>query len=93
MFAALIVMQRHHVAADVQRAPFAPYGAYLAGGTGFVVTAAALVFALIPGKSVADPTFFYITVFGTLAVLTIIGVSLYANGKLRRQRLEAANHE
>ena len=68
-------------------------GAYLAGGTGFVVTAAALVFALIPGKSVADPTFFYITVFGTLAVLTIIGVSLYANGKLRRQRLEAANHE
>ena len=93
MFAALIVMQRHRVAADVQRAPFAPYGAYLAGGTGFVVTAAALVFALIPGKSVADPTFFYITVFGTLAVLTIIGVSLYANGKLRRQRLEAANHE
>ncbi len=60
---------------------------------GFVVTAASLVFALIPSESVADPTFFYITVFGTLAVLTILGVSLYANGKLRRRRLEAANHE
>jgi len=93
MFAALIVMQRRPVAAGVRRAPFAPYGAYLAGGTGFVVTAASLVFALIPGESVADPTFFYITVFGTLTVLTIIGVSLYATGKLRRQRLEAANHE
>ncbi len=39
--------------------------------------------------SVADPTFFYITVFGTLALLTVVGVGLYANGKLRRQRLEA----
>ena len=93
MFAALLAMQRHPVAEGVQRAPFAPYGAYFAGGTGFVVTAGSLVFALIPSESVADPTFFYITVFGTLAVLTIVGLSLYANGKLRRQRLEAANHE
>ena len=93
MFAALIVMQRHPAAEGVQRAPFAPYGAYFAGGTGFVVTAVSLVFALIPSESVADPTFFYITVFGTLAVLTILGVGLYANGKLRRRRLEAANHE
>ena len=44
---------------------------------------------LIPSENVADPTFFYITVFGTLAVLTTVGVGLYANGKLRRQRLEA----
>ncbi len=51
------------------------------------------MFALISSESVADPTFVYITVFGTLAVLTIVGVSLYANGKLRRQRLEATNHE
>ncbi len=90
MFAALLAMQRHPAAAGVQRAPFAPYGAYVAGATGFVVTAASLVFALIPGESVTDPTFFYITVFGTLAVLTITGLSLYANGRLRRQRLEAA---
>ena len=90
MFAALIIMQRHPAAEDVQRAPFAPYGAYVAGATGFVVTAASLVFALIPSESVADPTFFYITVFGTLAVLTIVGVGLYANGKSRRRRLEAA---
>ena len=93
MFAALLVMQRHPVAEGVQRAPFAPYGAYFAGGTGFVVTAASLVFALMPSESVADPMVFYITVFGTLSVLTILGVSLYANGKLRRRRLEAANHE
>ncbi len=90
MFAALLVMQRHPVAEGVQRAPFAPYGAYFAGGTGFVVTAASLIFALIPSESVADPTFFYITVFGTLAVLTIVGVDLYVNSKSRRQRLEAA---
>ncbi len=89
MFAALLAMQRYPAAAGVQRAPFVPYGAYFAGGTGFVVTAASLVFALMPSESVADPTFFYITVFGTLAVLTIVGVGLYANGKLRRQRLEA----
>jgi len=87
MFAALLVMQRHPAPEGVQRAPFAPYGAYFAGVTGFVVTAASLVFALIPSESVVDPTFFYITVFGTLAVLTIVGVGLYANGKLRRQRL------
>ena len=90
MFAALLVLQRHPVAEGVQRAPFAPYGAYFAGGMGFVITAASLVFALIPSESVADPTFFYITVFGTLAVLTVVGVGLYANGKLRRRRLEAA---
>ena len=47
----------------------------------------------MPSESVADPMVFYITVFGTLSVLTILGVSLYANGKLRRRRLEAANHE
>ena len=86
MFAALLVMQRHPVAEGVQRAPFAPYGAYFAGGTGFVVTAASLVFALIPGESVSDPTFFYITVFGMLAVLTILGVGIYANGVRRRRR-------
>ena len=88
MFAALLVMQRHPVAEGVQRAPFAPYGAYFAGGTGFVVTAASLVFALIPGESVADPTFFYITVFGMLALLTLLGVGLYANGMRRRRRIE-----
>ncbi len=88
MFAALLVMQRHPAPEGVQRAPFAPYGAYFAGGTGFVVTAASLVFALIPSESVADPTFFYITVFGMLALLIIVGVGLYANGKLRRNRLE-----
>jgi len=87
MFAALIVIQRHPAPEGVQRAPFAPYGAYLAGATGFVVTAASLVFALIPSESVVDPTVFYVTVFGTLAVLTTVGVGLYANGRLRRQRL------
>jgi hypothetical protein len=90
MFAALILVQRHPAAKDVRRVPFAPYGAYLAGGTGFVVTLASLVFASTPGKSVADPTFFYITVFGMLALTTIVGVGLYANGKLRRNRAEAA---
>ena len=49
--AALLVMQRHPVAEGVQRAPFAPYGAYFAGGAGFVVTFASLVFALIPSES------------------------------------------
>jgi amino acid transporter len=93
MFAALIAAQRQSVEDDVQRAPFAPYGAYLAGATGFAVTAASLVFALIPGESVSDPTFFYVTVFGMVTLLTIVGLGLYANGKLRRRRLEAANHE
>jgi amino acid transporter len=90
MFAALLLVQRHPAAKDVQRAPFAPYGAYFAGVTGFVVTAASLVFALTPGESVADPKFFYITVFGMLALATVVGVGLYANGKLRRKRVEAA---
>ncbi len=90
MFAALILVQRHPAAKDVRRVPFAPYGAYLVGGTGFVVTLASLVFASTPGKSVADPTFFYITVLGMLALTTIVGVGLYANGKLRRKRAEAA---
>jgi amino acid transporter len=90
MFLALILVQRHPAAKDVRRVPFAPYGAYLAGGTGFIVTAASLVFALTPGESVADPMVFYITVFGMLGLVTIVGVGLYANGKLRRKRLEAA---
>ena len=89
MFAALLIMQRHPAAEGVQKAPFAPYGAYFAGVTGFVITAASLVFALMPGDSVTDPTFFYITVFGGVGVLTIVGVGLYANGKLRRRRLGA----
>ena len=89
MFAALLVMQRRPTAEGVQRAPFAPYGAYLAGAAGLVVTGASLVFALIPSKSVADPTFFYITVFGTVALLTIGGLGIYANGKSRRNRLQA----
>ncbi len=89
MFAALLVMQRHPAAEDVQRAPFAPYGAYVAGSTGLLVTGASLVFALIPSEDVADPTFFYITVFGTVALLAITGVGLYAHGKVRRKRLEA----
>ena len=87
MFAALLVMQRHPTGEGVQRAPFAPYGAYLAGVTGLLVTGASLVFALIPSESVADPTFFYITVFGTVALLTIVGVGVYANGRSRRKRL------
>jgi len=41
----------------------------------------------------ADPTIFYITVFGMVAVLTMVGVGLYANGKRRRRRLGAATHE
>jgi amino acid transporter len=90
LFVALVLVQRHPAAKDVQRVPFAPYGAYLAGGTGFAVTAASVVFALSPGESVADPTFFYITVFGMLALATMVGVGLYVNGKLRRRRLEAA---
>ncbi len=90
MFAALLAMQRHLAVEGVQRAPFAPYGAYFAGGTGFVVTAASLVFALTPSESVADPTFFYITVFGIVAALTVVGVGLYASGKMRRRRLEGS---
>ena len=30
------------------------------------------------------------TVFGMLGVLTLIGVGIYANGRLRRRRIEAA---
>jgi amino acid transporter len=89
MFAALLVVQRHHAAEDVQRTPFAPYGAYVAGATGFVVTAASLVFALIPSESVTDPTFFYITVFGTVGLLIVVAVGLYANGTSRRKGMEA----
>jgi amino acid transporter len=89
MFAALLVMQGRPTEEGVQRAPFAPYGAYLAGATGLVVTGASLVFALIPSESVADPTFFYITVFGTVALLTIGGLAVYANGKSRRNRRQA----
>ena len=48
---------------------------------------------LWPSGSVTDPMFFCSTVFGTLAVLMVTGLSLYADGKLRRQRLEAGNHE
>ncbi|HJO04115.1 MAG TPA: APC family permease [Acidobacteriota bacterium] len=90
MFGALLVMQRHPAADDIQRAPFAPYGAYFAGGAGLVVTVASFVFALIPGELVEDKTFFYVTVFGMLGVLTLIGVGIYANGRLRRRRIEAA---
>ncbi len=84
MFAALIVVQRHAVSEDVQRTPFAPYGAYVAGVTGFLVTAASLIFALIPSEGVSDHTFFYITVFGMLGVFAIVGVGLYLRGNRRR---------
>ncbi len=90
MFGALLVMQRDPVPEGTQRAPFAPWGAYLAGSTGLVVTVASFVFALIPGDLVEDKTFFYFTVFGMLGVLTLVGVGIYANGKLRRRRLQAA---
>jgi amino acid transporter len=84
MFAALIVVQRHAVSEGVQRTPFAPYGAYLAGVTGFLVTAASLIFALIPSEGVSDHTFFYITVFGMLGMFAIVGLGLYLRGNRRR---------
>ena len=90
MFAALLVMQRHRAAEGTWRAPFAPYGAYFAGVAGFTVTAGSLIFALIPGESAEDPTIFYITVFGTMTLLTVVGVGLYYNGKRRRRRLGAS---
>ena len=54
------------------------------------MSAASLVFVLDSGERVTDPTFFYITVFGMLTLVTIVGVGLYAKGKSRQQRLEAA---
>lgn len=86
LFAALITLQTSGRLNEVPQARFTKYGSCLVAGIGFVVTATALVLALIPGENVEDPARFYAMVFGSLAFNLIIGTGLYVWGKRTRPR-------
>ena len=83
LFAALVRLRHAASPPDAIRVPGGAAGAWIAGGTGFLVTALSLVLALVPGESVENRTTFYLMVFGSLAGNLATGIALYLYGRRR----------
>lgn len=58
--------------------------AIIAGVVGFIVVAASVFLALVPGDDVEDPFNFYFTVLLSLAINMCIGIGLYFYAKRKR---------
>ena len=86
LFAALIKLQATGALNDAQLTPIRKIRRYVIAAIGFVVTATALVLALIPGENIESPAKFYLMVFGSLAFNLVIGAVLYLQGKRTRPR-------
>jgi len=84
LFAALIKLQGEPAQPGVIRVPGKRAGACAAAVLGLSVTAFSIFLSCWPGNDVADKTFFFETVFGTIAANLAIGVLLYVAGKRRR---------
>lgn len=87
MFASLIALQREPVAEDVIRVPGKSVGAYVLGGTGFLVTFVSIVLSCIPGAGVVDRVAFFATVFGCVGTTLLVGALIYLIGA-RRERFK-----
>lgn len=86
LFAATIKLQTANKSNDNGQTSSTRLGICLVAAVGFVVTAASLILALIPGENVESPARFYAMVFGSLSLNLIIGASLYLWGKRCRAR-------
>lgn len=87
LFLCFLVLQREPPGEGVIKAPGGRAGGYGAGSIGFLVTLGAIVLACIPEKGEQNPTMFFVAIFGTVGVNLLVGLLLYAGGKLRRRRL------
>jgi amino acid transporter len=83
LFAALIALRHVQAVRDAIRVPGGWFGAMVAGISGFAVTLASLLLALLPGEGVDDPRTFYLSVFGSLTANLLVGAALFYWGKRR----------
>src|SRR5262245_20330300 len=84
LFASLIKLQGEPAPDGVIRVPGKRAGAYSAAALGLSVTAFSIFLACWPGKDVANKTFFFETVFGTIAADLAIGAFIYYVGRRRK---------
>jgi len=84
LFASLIKLQSEPVSTSVLRVPGKRAGAYVAAALGLSVTGFSIFLSCWPGKDVTDKTFFFETVFGTIAADLVIGAFIYYVGSRRR---------
>lgn len=87
LFAALIKLQMTGVLTSGSQTSVTKYGSCLVAGIGFVMTATALVLALIPGENIESPARFYAMVFGSFVLNLLIGFGLYWRGCRTRSQL------
>jgi amino acid transporter len=92
MFAALFAVQKEPAARGVIRVPGGRAGAYLAGGTGFLVTALSIVLSFVPGRETEDHAAFLAKVCVSVAVTLASGMLVYCLGK-RRMRVRVRGND
>jgi amino acid transporter len=89
LFAATIKLQTARTSNDsgqTSQTTWTRFGICLVAVVGFLVTAASLILALIPGEKVESPTQFYAMVCGSLLLNLTIGLGLYLWGKQKRSQ-------
>jgi len=85
MFAAVVKFEVSKRYRNQVNIPGGNKNAILAGIVGFLVIAASLLLALVPGDDVENPVRFYFTVLFSLAMNTGIGIFLYYYAKRKRR--------
>jgi amino acid transporter len=84
MFASMIKLQSEPAGPDVMRVPGGRPAATLLAATGFCVTAATIVLALIPAEDEPNKVLAATKVAGLTAVLFLGGTALYVRGRRRQ---------
>jgi glutamate:GABA antiporter len=87
MFAALLVLQKKPVAEGVIRVPAVRVVAYLAGATGFLVTALSIVLSFLSAREGENRAVFFAKISGFVGVTLGLGMAVYFLGKRRVRRL------
>lgn len=83
MFASLLALQKEPRAENVVRLPGGRAGAYIAGATGFLVTALSIGLSCVPGSDLENKTTFFATILGGVGVTLSIAAVVYLLGKRR----------
>lgn len=83
LFAALPVLRRRAAGNDhdIHTIPGGAIGCWLASGLGIATTLLAIVTSLVPPEHTADPTLFFVKVFGGSCLLLGVGLAFYARGR------------
>jgi amino acid transporter len=90
MFAAMIKLQREPAGPDVARVPGGKAVAIALAVLGFATTTASIVLACIPADDEPNKTLAIVKVVGSSAVLVLLGIAVYFNGRRRAQALEVS---